>query len=49
MTLEATITKLMWLMALPETDYESMREKFFTKINHDILFSKRIEAEKAFK
>lgn len=47
MTLEATITKLMWLMALPETDYERLREKFFTKINHDILFTKRIEAERS--
>ena len=42
MTLESTITKLMWLMGEPDTSYKEMRDKFYTKINHDILFTKRI-------
>lgn len=39
MTLEATITKLMWLLAMPHTNYEEIREKFYHAVNHDILFS----------
>ena len=38
MTFEATITKLMWLMGLGLDDKE-FREKFYTRINNDILFS----------
>lgn len=45
MTLEAAITKLMWLMAQPHMDYKKMKKQFYTKINHDILFTKRIQAE----
>lgn len=41
MTLEATITKLMWLMAQPRTDYQAFKQQFYTKINHDILFTKK--------
>lgn len=43
MTLEATITKLMWLLAMPHTDHEEIRRKFYTAVNHDILFSQRRE------
>ena len=41
MTLEATITKLMWLMALPEMRYETFKKKFYEMVNHDILFTKK--------
>ena len=37
MTLEATITKMMWLMALPDMTHEDMREAFYGTINSDIL------------
>lgn len=40
MTLEATITKLMWLMALPKMKYNLFKSKFYETINHDILFTK---------
>lgn len=38
MTFEATITKLMWLMG-QSLDNKEFKEKFYTKINNDILFS----------
>lgn len=39
MTLEATITKLMWLMGQPEMDsYEKIMKLFYRKINNDIMF-----------
>ena len=38
MTLEAVITKLMWLMGGEE---QNMQKAFYTQINHDILFTKR--------
>ena len=46
MTLEATITKLMWLMGMESLDERAMRGKFYTQINHDILFTKRMLQEK---
>lgn len=46
MTLEAVITKIMWLMGMKDMDYETMKSRFYTEINHDVLFNKRIEAEK---
>ncbi len=45
MTLEAVITKMMWLMGKGVTDYEEMKKSFYTEINHDILFTKRLESE----
>jgi len=45
MTFEATITKLMWLLGMNIHDYDWIRNKFYTRINHDILFAKRIKAE----
>lgn len=45
MTFEATITKLMWILGGGKPDYESLRKKFYTRINNDILFTERIEAE----
>lgn len=41
MTLEAAITKLMWLMALPKMTYEELKKRFYTMVNHDILFTKK--------
>lgn len=43
MTLEAVITKVMWLMGKGLEDYDDMKKGFYTTINHDILFTKRIE------
>ena len=37
MTLEATVTKTMWALAV-STDYESFRELFYQTVNHDMLF-----------
>lgn len=46
MTLEATITKLMWLMGKENLDERAMRGKFYTQINHDVLFTKRIRDDR---
>ena len=40
MTLEATITKLMWLMGLPGMTYDEMKKEFYKMVNHDILFTR---------
>ncbi len=40
MTLEATITKLMWLMALPKMEYTEFQKQYYTTVNHDILFTR---------
>ncbi len=37
MTLEATLTKAMWLMARPYSGYEEMKREFYRRINHDIM------------
>ena len=37
MTLEATVTKLMWIMAQTH-DPQRIKAMFYTTINHDILF-----------
>ena len=37
MTLEATITKLMYLMGKYKGDYPSLKKEFYTTINNDIL------------
>ena len=37
MTLEATVTKLMWIMAQTK-DPQRIKAMFYTTINHDILF-----------
>ena len=39
MTLEATITKLMWLLAQPSRSYEEIKRRFYKMINHDMLFA----------
>jgi L-asparaginase len=36
MTIEAAITKLMWIMAYTK-DFEEIKEKFYTRINDDLL------------
>ncbi len=41
MTLEAVITKLMWIMGMEHMNDVQMQEKFYTQINHDILFTNR--------
>lgn len=38
MTLEATITKMMYLMARFGKDYEAVRDGFYTTVNFDILY-----------
>ena len=45
MSFEAAITKLMWIMGSFKPDYDTLRQKFYTRINNDILFAQRIEAE----
>lgn len=45
MTLEAVITKMMWLMGKGTAEYEEMKQEFYTEVNHDILFTKRLESE----
>ena len=45
MTLEATITKMMWLMGMGDQTFEEMKRDFYRLVNHDILFTKRIEGE----
>ncbi len=42
MTFEAVITKLMWIMGMGCADYDSIRDRFYTTVNHDILFARRI-------
>jgi L-asparaginase len=37
MTLEAAMTKAMWLMARSDMDYEEMKTEFYRTVNHDIL------------
>ena len=39
MTLEATITKLMWLRGMNYSNTR-LREAFYTEVNRDILFKK---------
>lgn len=41
MTLEAVITKLMWLMGREE---QNMQKAFYTQINHDILLQREDKA-----
>lgn len=41
MTLEATITKLMWLLAQPKMKYTQFKEKYYKMVNHDILFTRK--------
>ena len=37
MTLEASVTKMMWVLG-PTKDLEKCRELFYTTVNHDLLF-----------
>ncbi|MBQ2890122.1 MAG: asparaginase [Clostridia bacterium] len=37
MNFEAAYTKLMWILGSGETDYEKIREKFYSPINYDIM------------
>lgn len=39
MTLEATITKLMWIMGQPPVSYEETMEKFYTPVNNDLMYT----------
>lgn len=39
MTLEAAITKLMWIMGLGVKDYKSVKQLFYTPVNKDIVFT----------
>lgn len=40
MTLESTITKLMWLLSFENLSFDDIKTKFYTTINHDILFTR---------
>lgn len=40
MTLEATITKLMWIMSLGLTNDRDIKDKFYEQINYDIMYKK---------
>lgn len=42
MTLEATITKLMWIMGQEVSSYEEMKKLFYKRINFDTLVQKSI-------
>ena len=37
MTLEASVTKMMWVLGQTK-DLEKCRELFYTTVNHDLLF-----------
>ena len=37
MTLEATVTKLMWIMS-QTNEPQKIKAMFYTTINHDVLF-----------
>lgn len=41
MTLEAAVTKLMWLMGRPKMKYTEFKKRYYTTVNHDILFTKK--------
>ena len=43
MTLEAIITKMMWLMGLGKLSDEEMKKAFHKVVNHDILFAGQME------
>ena len=45
MTLEAVITKMMWLMGIPGLSYRQVQEAFYQTVNQDILVN-RMEADK---
>lgn len=47
MTLEAVITKMMWLMGRGITGYENMKRGFYRRINNDIVFTERIQKEES--
>lgn len=38
MTLEAVLTKMMWIMADPDLTWEDIRSRFYTKIQSDTLY-----------
>ena len=38
MNLEATVTKLMWILGQTK-DHDKVREMFYETINHDILWN----------
>lgn len=39
MTIEATVTKIMWALGNFENKFEIIKEKFYTQINHDMILS----------
>jgi len=45
MTLEAVITKMMWLMGKGKLSYDEMKKGFYEEVNHDNLFAKKIESQ----
>ena len=45
MTLESTITKLMWLMGRPKMKYSKLKNEFYRTINNDIIFTRNLGEE----
>ena len=45
MTLESTITKLMWLMGRPKMKYSKLKNEFYRTINNDIIFTRNLGKE----
>lgn len=39
MTIEATVTKIMWVLGNFDSNFEKIKEKFYTKINYDMIFN----------
>ncbi len=37
MTFEAAVTKLMWILGMGYNDYDIIRDKFYSKVNYDII------------
>lgn len=41
MTIEATVTKIMWVLGNYNSNFDEIREMFYTKINYDMIFNEK--------
>lgn len=39
MTIEATVTKIMWVLGNFNSSFEEIKEKFYTQVNYDMIFN----------
>ena len=39
MTIESTVTKIMWALGNFKNDFETIREKFYRQINYDTIYN----------